>query len=294
MNPRSKVQAGTFHLVAPLGTMELEDRAAGRLEKKPWDYQACAAIPHIGTVESLKACVELLRLQDEPPYIMVIDTGSKPGDLTELELMRDIDLEVHFIAGHGYQHSSEPVTAALDLAQSMCRSKHLLHIHSDCFLRRRDFISNFTRICNANTPVVGYKMSTREWAWSQGNWPTKDWEWMVGHVCTLLYMPSIHRAGATWSMQRGAHQYGYPWRIDVGWPDTECAFNNAIKDAGIIPLFIGFDQNTTRQIDDNIDHPRSYPGTRIYAGATNYRKMSDDWMAAALKDAYSRIQEWST
>lgn len=275
--------ASPFSLIAPLGTADV-DKVNGRIEKKPWDYKVTAAIPHLDTLEALQACIAVLRAQTERPYIMVVDTGSHPAVRDQLERMRADDLEVHYIACHAWRHSSEPVTAALDLAQTLCRSKLLFHTHADCFLRRPDFIESLARTCNANTPAIGYRMSPREWA-------TKEWEWMVGHTVLMLYMPSIHRAGATWSFQRIHYAYGYPWRVASGWPDTETAFNHSLRDAGIVPVFIGYDQNNVRQVDDNIDHVRSYPGNKVH-GVGEYKAKTVVWIEEAMREAYARVTAW--
>lgn len=285
MNNFDRVQKGTFSLIAPLGTGE--HKHIGRLAKKPWEYAVTAAIPHLDTIEPLKLCVELLRAQTERPYILIVDTGSPPDVLAELEAMRAEDLEIAYVPLHGYRHSSEPVTIALDLAHAACRTNLLFHTHSDCFLRRPDLLENWARICNANTPVVGYRMSPREWA-------TREWEWMVGHVALMCYMPSIHRAGATWSMQRMFHSYGYAWNYEGvgGWPDTELAFNHAIRDAGIAPVFLGFEENHKRSVDDNIDHVRSFPGSKIYATG-DYHERARGWMMEALREGWERVALWS-
>lgn len=270
------------HHIAPLGTSDV-DRVAGRHPKKPWEYPLTVAIPHLDTIDALSACIDVLRAQTAQPYLMVIDTGSPPETIGKLETMRAADLEIHYIAGHAWRHSSAVVACALDLAQTLCRTPHLFHTHADCFLRRADFLENMVRVTTANTPVVGYRMSPREWT-------TDDWEWMVGHSATLLYMPSIHRAGATWSMERMNWQYGYSWESTGGWPDTEIGFNCALRDAGIAPVFIGHDRNWERQIDDNIDHVRSYTGTRVYAG--EQIEQINAWMKEALREAHARAAIW--
>lgn len=271
-----------FSLISPLGTADVH-QVYGRAEKKPWDYAFTAAIPHLNTLESLRACIELVRLQSIRPYLMVVDTGSPPDVCAKLEKLRAPDLEIHYLAGHGYRHSSEPVTAALDVAQTLCRTPHLFNTHSDVFLRRRDFAESLLRVCNANTPAIGYRMSPREWV-------TRDWEWMVGHTATMLYMPSIHRAGATWSYQRMHYQFDYPWQQAIGWPDTETGFNCTLREAGIVPVFIGNDRNGERQIDDNIDHVRSFPGSKVYS-PKRFRE-ANGWMKSALRDAALRARDW--
>lgn len=273
-----------FHHIAPLGCLDIDRKFEGRAVKKPWDYQITAAIPHLNTVPQLRAVIALLRLQTERPYIIVMDTGSPPDVCAELEAMRAEDIEIHFIRGHGYRHSSEVVCVALDLAHSLCRTSYMFHTHTDCFPKRRDLLETYMRMCNANTPVIGYRMSPRDWA-------TDEWKWMVGHSALMLYMPSIHRIGATWSYQRMAVQWHYPWQTHPGWPDTETGFNCALRDAGIKPVFTGHDRNFERQTDDNLDHCRSHAGSKVYS-PDHYQKMQG-WMEAALSDAFQRVQEWN-
>lgn len=274
----------SFHHIAPIGTADV-NKVYGRSALKPWDYALTAAIPHLDTIESLQACIALLRSQSARPFIMVVDTGSPPAVRSKLEAMRAEDLEIHYIRAHAYRHSSEPVCAALDLAQTLCRTKHLFHTHSDVFLRRRDFLENMIRISDANTPAIGYRMSPRDWV-------TKDWEWMVGHTALTLYMPSIHRAGVTWSYQRTNCQFGYPWTIASGWPDTETGFNCALREAGIVPVFLGHDRNFDRYCDDNIDHVRSYAGSKLYS-AERFAG-ADDAMKIAIVEARERAESWSS
>lgn len=276
------VALSAFRHVAPIGTADVSN-VYGRSEKKPWDYALTAAVPHLNTLESLKACIALLRLQTARPYLIVVDTGSPPEVCGELERMRAADIEIHYVRGHGYRHSSEPVCVALDLAQALCRTKHLFHTHSDVFLRRRDFLANMIRLSNANTPAIGYRMSPRDWA-------TREWEWMVGHTALTLYMPSIHRAGATWSYQRMNAQFGHPWIIADGWPDTETGFNHALRESGIAPVFLGHDRNFDRYVDDNIDHVRSYAGSKVYA-ETRFQT-ADRQMQLALVEAQMRALDW--
>lgn len=255
----------------------------GSLSLPPTAFSVSVAIPHIGTIESLKACIALLQHQSLVPYIMVIDTGTPEEMHPELESLRTSNVEIHYIRAHGYSHASEPVTAALDLAQTLCRSRHLFHTHSDCFLMNRHLLGHLVTRCTAQNPVVGYRMSPR-------NWATNEWEWMVSHTATMLYMPSIHRIGATWSYQR-IHALGYDSTKFAGWPDTETAFNRALQEGGIVPEFIGQDLNEERLKDENIDHVRSFAGSRLYHAG--YHAKASVWMDAALKEAWERVAEWS-
>lgn len=252
-----------------------------KLPKKPWDYRVTAAIPHLETIEPLRIAIDVLRCQTARPYIMVVDTGSSAATRAELEALRAEDVEIHFVAGHAYRHASEPVAVALDVAQALCRSEFIFHTHADCFLRRFDFLESMIARCGPDNPVLGYRMSPRDWA-------TDQWKWMVGHTATVLHMPTINRIGATWSMQRMHTQYGYPWKSGCGgWPDTETGFNCILRDAGVVPTFIGDDRNGERQTDENIDHVRSYAGSKIYS--EKYHAKAVPWMEAAVAEARARI-----
>ena len=270
-----------FFLIAPAGTKDVSKKWEGRIEKKPWDYKVTACIPHLNTIEPLKACIAVLRSQTERPYIVIIDTGSDPEVREELEELRSEDLEIHFIYGHAWRHSSEPVCVALDLAQALCRTEFLFHTHADCFLRRADLLFSLTRITTDSNPVVGYRMSPRDWA-------TTDWEWMVGHTATMLHMPTIHKFGVTWSMTRMETVFNEPIRCGNGWPDTETGFNHVLRSHGITPVFIGHDINYERQVDGNIDHVRSYPGAQLYSDS-HLQKMIKP-MEQAISEAHARSQ----
>lgn len=262
-------------LVAPLAGW------AGKIARKPWDCRITAAIPHLETVEPLSVCIDVLRQQTARPYIVVIDTGSSEHTRAELEALRAEDVEIHYLRAHAYRHASEPVAVALDVAQALCRSEFILHTHADCFLRRADFLESMISRCTPENPVLGYRMSPRDWA-------TDEWKWMVGHTATVLHMPTINRIGATWSMQRMHTQFGYPWKSGCGgWPDTETGFNCILREAGIAPEFIGDDRNGERQVDENIDHVRSYAGSKIYS--EKYHAKAAPWMVAALAEARARI-----
>lgn len=255
---------------------------AGKAERKPHDYRITAAIPHLDTLDPLKVCIEVLRAQTERPYIVVVDTGSPCNVRAELEAMRAEDLEVHFIAGNGYRHASEPVALALDFAQDRCPTDLLFHTHADCFLRRHDFLADMARRCTAENPVIGYRMSPRK--------GVEDWREMVSHTATTLFMPAIRSIGARWSMQRMHSHHGVPWQIDGipgGWPDTETGFGFMLRDAGIVPEFIGDDINQKRQVDDNLDHVRSYAGSKLYE--ESYHARAASWMIEAIADARARI-----
>jgi GT2 family glycosyltransferase len=274
--------AGAHPLVAPLGTRDQVLCWQGRLARKPWEYRITAVIPHLETPEPLRAAVELLRLQTERPYLLVIDTGSSDSVKAALEAMRAEDLEVHMVAAHGYLHSSEAVGVAQDLAFALCRSEYLFCTHADCFLRRRNYVEWLLGLCSPETPVVGYEMSSRDWL-------TDQWEGMVSHTATLLHMPTMHRLGVSWSFERAHVQFGIP-RSSPAWPDTETCMNLVLRQAGVQPLLIGQEENYRRHVDENLDHVRSFPGAQVYA--VEYYARAQAWMEEALRDAWQRVSLW--
>lgn len=269
--------------IAPLGTRDRPRPWEGRPARKPWAYRITAAIPHLNTPESLRLVIALLRLQTERPYLLVIDTGSPPEVQAELEQLRAEDLEIHYIAGHAYTNSSEPVAAAQDLAFALCRTTHLFCTHADVFLRRRDFLAWELSLCTEHSPVVGYEMSPRDNV-------TAEWRGIPSHTATLFYMPVMHRLGVTWSLQRYYASNGQPPQPTSGWPDTESTMGLCLRQAGIRPLLIGPESNYRRHVDKNLDHVRSYPGSKIYDAA--YHQRAQQWMREAMAEARERLAAW--
>ncbi|HVS37829.1 MAG TPA: hypothetical protein VMS17_19885 [Gemmataceae bacterium] len=270
-------------VVAPLGCRGRERSWEGAVGRKPWQYQITAAIPHLETPETLPVLLELLALQTVRPYVLLIDTGSSPAVVRRLEALRRPDVEIHYLRGHGYAHSSAPVTTAMDVAFALCRTPYLFCTHSDVFPRRRDLLEWLLGLCREEQPVVGYEMSPRP--------GTNGWRNVVSHTCTLLDMRVMRRIGATWSFERywesgeaAAQQHGYP--------DTEQPFDRCLRRAGIFPYLIGHDANHVRLVDDNIDHVRSLAGLNLYEqGRESHRRCR--WnLDRALGEAQIRIRAW--
>jgi hypothetical protein len=284
--PCERYEPNTYSLVAPLGTAGRPLAWEGRQAKRPWQWRVSCAIPHLDTLEPLKVVLDLLRLQTEPPYLLVIDTGSPPAVCAELERLRADDLEVHFVRGHGYRNSSGAITAAMDLAFTLCRSEYLYATHSDVFARRRDFLSWLLARCSASCPVVGYEMSPRDWA-------TDQWRGVPSHTATLYHMPTMRRHGLMWSMELGYDLAGWQGRPANGWPDTETALGLRLKAEGLRVDFIGHEQNYVRHLDENIDHPRSYTGSKVYHPGSAWHKKTSAWMEDALRQARERVLLWS-
>jgi hypothetical protein len=275
----------TFRRVAPLGTADLPCRWEGRSPRRPWHWRVSAVVPHLDTVEPLRACLDLLRLQTEPPYLLVVDTGSPPAVCAELEGLRAPDCEVHFVRGHGYIHSSGPVTVAMDLGQALCRTEFMYATHTDVFLKRRDYLAWLLAQCSAGCPAVGYEMSPRSWA-------TDQWRGMVSHTASMFHVPTLRRLGVTWNMEHSYELAGWVGKPAQGWPDTETGMNLVLRRAGVSPKLIGPETNYALHEDANLVHVRSYPGTKAYSPQDPYHARAAGWMAGALAAASERAARW--
>lgn len=259
----------------------------GFCEKKPWDYQITAVIPCLNTPETLPLCVELLRLQTNRPFIILIDTGSTEGNLARVEELRSEDVEVHSIRLNGVRHPSDYPAMAMDAAFSLCRTKYLFATHSDCFLRRREVLQDFLDLCREKSPVVGYELSPRA---------HEDWAGMVSHTASMYHMPTMDKIGFGWSLRRLCNRYGIvdykPDPNKPNWPDTEILGNYILKENGIVPHLVGKEGNQCRTLDENIDHFRSYGAAKMYS--PEYYPKVLDWYHLAKKDALDRIEKWSS
>jgi hypothetical protein len=269
--------------VAPLSCCERERPWEGAAARKPWDHQVTAAIPHLETPETLPVLLELLALQTVRPYVLLIDTGSSAATVRRLEALRRPDVEVHYLRGHGYRHSSAPVTTAMDVAFALCRTAHLFATHSDVFPRRRDLLEWLLGLCRDDQPVVGYEMSPRP--------ETQGWRNVVSHTCTMLHMPTMRRIGATWSFERYWESGEAPPQ-QHGFPDTEQPLNRCLRRAGIYPHLIGHDANHARYVDRNIDHVRSLSGLNLYDADGEAHRRCRWNLDRALEEARARLNAW--
>ena len=280
--------ASQGRLIAPL-----RDTAVGRkpwegaCPKKPWDYRVTAAIPVLDTPEPLSLVIDLLRLQSEPPFILIIDTGSRPEQWRQIEALRAPDVEVHSLRLNGVRHPSDFPAMAMDLAFAICRTQYLFATHADCFLRSRTLLAEMIDVCPEKSPVVGYELSPRQ---------HPDWKGMVGHTCTLFDMPTMDRIGAGWSMRRLVRMFDIethePHPERPNWPDTELLVNYLVRQAGYEPHLIGHEENFVRNRDENIDHCRTLTGGLLYNRA-HYEK-AKAWMEEAMQEASERITAWRT
>lgn len=267
-------------LVAPLGTRDCRQAWQGRCYRKPWDYRITAAIPHLNTAEPLATVIDLLRRQTISPYILIIDTGSDEVTCQKLEHLRADDVEIHYLRGHAYMHPSAPIAAAMDVAFALCQTDYLFATHTDVFPRRQDLLEY---LLDKNLAVIGYEMSPRE--------GTDNWQGVVNHAATLFDMKVMRYHGITWNMLR-YFERGHSRREVPGWPDTESGLALCLQDAMLTPHFLGRDRNTLRFRDDNIDHTRSYTGSRLYCTGTNLEESSQQQMTKALKEAKQRMEDW--
>lgn len=279
-----------FDYVAPIRGISVSQKPwTGKCKVKPWEYRVTAMIPVIDTFESLCACVEILRLQTERPYIIVIDTGSEKDNLQQILDLHDEDLEVHCIRHNGAQHPSDPVCFAMEAAQGMCRTEYMFATHSDAFIMRRDFLEWMLTLCGEEekglSPVVGYEMSPRNY---------EDWKGMISHTATMYHMPTMDRIGFGWSMRRLAAMCELPNHEPhpdrPNWPDTEILGNVILRQNEIKTTIIGKEFNFRRNIDENIDHSRSISLGMLYS--PDYMKMSLSWFKQSIAEAKARIEKW--
>jgi hypothetical protein len=273
----------SFRLISPIGTNR---NVAGIGRLKPWEYHSTAIIPHLDTPEYLEALIDLLRLQSEPPYVCVVDTGSPFKVCDRLEELRSEDVEIHYVRAGGYSHTSEPVCVALDLGMARANTPLMFLTHTDCFPMRRDALEWLGRQCDEVTPVIGWEMSERSWL-------TDDWQGMVSHTFTMLHSATMRKIGASWHMGRARDQLGLGagYRPD-DWPDTETAFSYCLREHKVNVRLLGSELNGQRQTTDWWDHGRSYTGTGVYSAGTDHAKASSDRNGDALADAKLRAAAW--
>jgi len=258
----------------------------GSCDKKPWDYKISAAIPCVDSSETIEICIELLRLQTEKPYILLIDTGSMGEQFERMQKFQADDCEVHFLRLNGVLHPSDFPAMAMDAAFAICRTEYIFATHADCFLRKRDFLENLVNLSKEkDSPVVGYEMSPRA---------HNDWKGMVSHTATLYHMPTMDKIGFGWSLRRLCNMYNIkdykPSPLKPNWPDTEILGNYILRYHKIKPYLIGSEQNFARQVDENIDHIRSYTSGKLYS--PHYFEQAKVWFREARKEALERIMAW--
>jgi hypothetical protein len=270
----------TFKLIAPLGTGK---NISGVALKKPWQYRSTAILPTLGETDHLPILLDLLRLQTEPPYIVIVDTGSPQSQCDKLERLRADDVEIHYVRGNAYTNTSEPVCVALDLGFARANTELIFLTRTDCFPVRRDALEWMGAQVSAETPVVGWEMSDRSWI-------TDKWRGVVSHTFTMIDAKTVRRIGATWHMQRSRDSIGAAG--NDGWPDTETGFDLCLKAAGIKPKLLGEEFNYQRQITEWWDHARSLTGLRTYSAGNDMANAAEVYAAAAVEEAAARAKLW--
>ena len=247
---------------------------------KPQDYTVSVVIPVLETVKPLKTVVDLLQLQTIKPYIMIIDTGSTKN-IEAIECLRCENVEVHYIRSHGWQHPSQPVSVAQDLAMAMCRTRFLFNTHADCFLKRRDLLEDWVMLCEKHK-IVGYQISPRSY---------NGWEKEFGHTALMVDHHYCLQHNITWNMSKYAYDRNAVLKPNLygpNCPDTESQFNASKGDVG---LFIGDgEENMKRNVNEDFDHPRSYCCSSIYN--SKYHEQIAKEMDLAIKEAKERIKLW--
>lgn len=243
---------------------------------RPWLRHGCEIwIPVIDPMESLPLVLDLLRAQTVRPYIVLVDTGSRPDQWEQVQALRAPDLEVHAIWTGGLRHSSAVVASALDLAMSVAgsRTEKLLFTHSDCFPARRDAVEILCSWLSPDCPAVGYGITPRENA--------ADWERFLGHVWAGLYLPKIRETRARWGHT--------PEQSQAAW-DTEYSFNRLLAADGIRPVLLGWEENWQVNTTADYTHVRSFPLSGLYV--PTHRAMAEDWMTTAKAEAWERLESW--
>jgi len=272
-------------MIAPLRNTPTEQKPwEGSCKVKPWEYKICAVVPVLDTVIPLKIVVELLRHQTEKPYIVVVDTGSMPDKLLQIEAMRADDLEVHSIRLNGVLHPSDFPAIAMDLAFSLCRSPYMFCTHADCFIKRQDLLADMLVMCE-ECKAVGYEITPRK---------HEDWQGMLGHTCTMLDMQTMDICGAGWSLRRLATLFDIedhkPNPMRPNWPDTELLLNYMLRNAGIEACIMGTEENFQRNVNEDFDHCRTLTGGLLYS--PEYYHKAKRWVDDAMRQAKDRIADW--
>jgi hypothetical protein len=256
----------------------------GKLYRKPWHYLITAVIPTLNQPEETAIVCELLRLQTCRPYILLIDTGSNPLDLLSLALLRADDCELHVIARQGMQHPCDSIASALDLGFSLADTPYVFTTHQDCFLRSRHFLQDLVDNIHGLT-AIGYRLSPRQY---------EGWDRELSHTATLWRLADYDRLGLSWSLRRAAYLLGRPRpddpRLLPTQTDTETCINHLLQQHHAPTKFCGTEENFVRNLDENIDHPRSTACSRLY-GQTLYPARYHDCQLA-MADARARIAQW--
>jgi hypothetical protein len=166
----------------------------GISQPHPKDYNVTAIVPVINPDETLPLVIELMRLQTERPYILLIDTGSPESFRPFLESLRAVDVEVHYIRKQGNVHLAECVSQACDLGAALALTRYTFFTHADCFLRRKTVMFDLMSLAEKHV-VAGHQITERDYA---------GWEQEFGHTMVMVDQDEMDRHGISWKMRRGA------------------------------------------------------------------------------------------
>lgn len=274
--------------IAPLRNQTPETKPwEGSITKKPWEYDITVIIPVIDTWEPLSLVIQLLKLQTNKPYIIIIDTGSLPDNYKKIEEFRDESTEVHSLKLNSVQHPSDFVSMACDLGAALCRTEYMFYTHSDCFLMKRTVLEEFLNLCKQGNPAVGYQITERR---------HEGWEKMFGHSALILETKFYIENRLQWNLKSFDYMFSTghhkPDITRPNFPDTETQLNILYQDINIKPLLIGGEKNFKRNINEHFDHVRTFASGLLYS--PQYYSKCREWMISAMEDARKRIAEWNS
>jgi hypothetical protein len=250
-------------LVAPLPIAE--GSYAGRMVRRPWDYEVAVVLPTFGPINLLETAVACWRNQTVSPYLVVVHTGAPTTDPDrDPERYRSFDCEVHYLGAHGWRHSSSPVAAALDLAFAVLQTPAALLTHVDVFPKHEKVLENLLDRLAGTHGVVGYQMSMRH--------GSTEWADCVSHTLTMVDMRVMRHHRLTWNLLAALEADDEVEERYLGWPDTETWFGRGLPAAGIVPTFLAGESNAPLYETDLIVHWRSAPSLRHYRPDEEHRR----------------------
>lgn len=251
---------------------------------RPWEgRKVTAIIPTLEWSTLLALAVESLLLQTEPPLVMIVDTGSVRTTDKLQAMRRRNQIEVISIPLQGWIHPSEPVASAIEAAWVCIHTPYAYLTHDDCIAKRRELIAEMVDQ-TATHKAVGYRITER---------PYPEWRTELGHTCLMLDVAAMDRIGMSWNLRAFATVTGESLNPEVCGPnkvDTERFMNFKLRQAGIVPLFIGEELNYERTNDANIDHCRSRTSSLLYSPP--HAAKSKLWTVDAIHEATLRHTEW--
>ncbi len=257
-----------------------------------YDTKTMIAIPCDGNHDFLDVSTRLWLAQDGNPSMLIIDTFGQLDTDPKLKarLSNHPRVEVASLnlkRATACGHSSDPCAYAHDYALSRCHVRYLLTTHVDVFPLHRGVV-RFMENEAATCPVVGWGMSPRgpeaKHACENGL-PYREVnpysDGVMGMVCTIHDIVAMDKAGASWSIRRGHHEFGLPRTgTEWGWPDTETTLAKILEKQGVCQRFLGRETNFENQETEHWLHARSARlgiGERHRAAIARARSLCDEW-----------------